>query len=95
MSNINCYVANSTGKLDPLLPKITAAFTEGASVLVNKLKADKIDVIFLYAPEWTIPEMGVGANSPGPYHLYVSLDPGFKQASDLVHADANLILGRQ
>lgn len=78
MSNINYYVANSTGKLDPLLPKINAAFDEGVSVLVNKLQADKIDVIFLYAPEWTIPEMGVGANSPGPYNLYVRLDPGFK-----------------
>jgi hypothetical protein len=78
MSNINYYVANSTGKLDPLLPKINTAFDEGVGVLVNKLKADKIDVIFLYAPEWTIPELGVGANSPGPYNLYVRLDPGFK-----------------
>lgn len=78
MVSINYYVANSTGKLDSLLPKITTAFDEGISVLVDKLKADRIDIIFLYDSKWTIPELGVGANSPGPYNLYVSLDPGFK-----------------
>lgn len=78
MAKISSYIANSTGKLDPLLPKINAAFNDGVGALVHKLKADQIDIIFLYAPEWTIPELGVGANSPGPYNLYVRLDPDFK-----------------
>lgn len=78
MNKINSYVANSTGKLDPLLLKIQAAFDEGVAILVDKLKADQIDVIFLYNPWAVIPELGVGAYSPGPYHLFVYLDPSFK-----------------
>jgi uncharacterized protein YjaZ len=82
MSTINYYIANSTGKLDPLLPQIKEAFDKATKVLVDKLEADQIDIVFLYAPEWVIPELGVGANSPGSYNIDVRLDPQLKNLKE-------------
>ena len=86
MDSIKCYIANSTGKLTALIPKIEAAFEESQKLIVDELGANQIDVIFIYAPLATIPEMGVGGNSPDPHNIYVSFDPEFKgiKQSDIV-----------
>jgi len=50
--------------------------------MIHDLGANKIDVIFIYAPKSVIPEMGIGANSPGPHNIYVAFDPEFKDIKD-------------
>ena len=76
--SINRYVANSSGQFGAeILDKIEVGFKEASVVMKNKLKADKIDVIFVNAPKNVIPEIGIGGSSPGPYNIYVSLNPKF------------------
>lgn len=79
MSTIKHYIANAHGEFDAgMLAKLEAGFQQGRLVVEDKLKADKIDVIFVNAPLSTIREQGIGGYSPGPFNLYVSLDPQYK-----------------
>lgn len=75
---INKYVANSSGEFGAeILDKIEAGFKEALVIIKDRLNADKIDIIFVNAPMNVIPEIGIGGYSPGPYNIYVSLDPRF------------------
>ena len=92
MSTIKHYVANAHGEFDPaLLDVVEAGFAKAKDYAEATIKADKIDVVFVNAPIHTIPELGLGGNSPGPYNVYVSLNPEYKDlldedvASTLVH----------
>lgn len=44
-------------------------------IVEKDLDANQIDIIFVSAADLTIPEYGIGGNSPGPNHIYVSFDP--------------------
>ncbi len=73
---INKYLANASGEFGTeILNKIEAGFKEALPVMRDKLKADKIDIIYVNAPKNVISEIGIGGYSPGPYSIYVSLDP--------------------
>jgi uncharacterized protein YjaZ len=75
---INKYIANASNEFGiEILRKIEEGFREGLKIIRNKLNADKIDIIFVNAPMNVIPEIGIGGYSPGPYNIYVSLDPKF------------------
>jgi len=75
---INKYISNASNEFGPvILRKIEAGFKEALPIIRNKLDADKIDIIFVNAPMDVIPEIGIGGYSPGPYNIYVSLDPKF------------------
>jgi len=79
---INKYIANASGEFGrEILDKIDDGFTQGQAIVRDKLGADKIDVVFVNAPMNVIPEIGIGGYSPGPYNIYVSLDPNFKTFS--------------
>ena len=79
---INKYIANASGEFgQEILDKIDSGFAQGQEIVRAKLGADKIDVVFVNAPESVIPEIGIGGYSPGPYNIYVSLDPDFKTFS--------------
>ncbi len=75
MSTIKHYIANSTGELDNLVEMINKSLNKVIPIVEKELKAEKIDVIFISAAALAIPEYGIGGNSPGPNHLYVSFDP--------------------
>lgn len=75
MSSIKHYVANSTGELDNLNEMITKSLSTVIPMVEKELGADKIDIIFISAAALAIPEYGIGGNSPGPNHVYVSFDP--------------------
>ncbi len=75
MSTIKNYIANSTGELDNLVEMIDRSLSRVIPVAQKELEADKIDIIFISAAGLAIPEYGMGGNSPGPNHLYVSFDP--------------------
>ena len=75
MSSIHYYVANSTGKLNKLQGLIASSISEVVPIVEKELHANKIDIIFVSAATLVIPEYGIGGNSPGPNHIYVSFDP--------------------
>lgn len=75
MSSIKSHVANATGELDNLLGLIEAALAEALPVVEEELKANEIDIFFLSAPGLAMPDYGIGGNSPGPNHIYISFDP--------------------
>ena len=73
---INKYISNASNEFGTeIIRKIEEGFGEGLRIVRNKLNADKIDVIFVNAPMNVIPEIGIGGYSPGPYNIYISLDP--------------------
>jgi uncharacterized protein YjaZ len=83
MSSIKHYIANAHGEFDAaMLAKIEVGYKQGKSYVEKKLKANKIDVVFVNAPLNVIPEMGIGGMSPGPFNIYVSLDPAYKNFLD-------------
>jgi len=75
MSSIKHYIANSTGELDDLIELITKSLARVIPEVEKDLKANQIDIIFISAAGLAIPEYGIGGNSPGPNHIYVSFDP--------------------
>lgn len=75
MSSIKHYIANSSGELDDLTELILKSLNKVIPIVERELKAEKIDIIFVSAAALAIPEYGIGGNSPGPNHLYVSFDP--------------------
>lgn len=75
MPNIKHYIANSTGELDPLIKIIDKSLDKIIPVAEEDLNANQIDIIFVSAPLLAIPEYGIGGNSPGPNHVYISFDP--------------------
>lgn len=75
MRSINHYLANATGELTNLKPLIDEALQVAIPIVEFDLRANQIDIIFVSAPELAIPEYGIGGNSPGPNHIYVSFDP--------------------
>lgn len=75
MSSIKYYIANSTGELDKLEPLIVNSLDKVIPIVKKELKAHQIDIIFISAAGLAIPEYGIGGNSPGPNHVYVSFDP--------------------
>lgn len=74
MSSIKHYIANSTGELDDLTEMIKESLGLVIPIVEKELGADKIDIIFISAAGLAIPEYGIGGNSPGPNHIYVSFD---------------------
>lgn len=72
---ISHYIANATGELSRLIPLIEDGISEALPLITAELSADKIDIIFVSAAALAMPEYGIGGNSPGPNHIYVSLDP--------------------
>ena len=78
MSKIVKYIANASGEFnEEILGKIDSSFRKATKIAEEKLKANKIDVIFVNAPRNIIPEIGIGGYSTGPYNIYISLDPNF------------------
>lgn len=75
MSTIFHHIANATGELDMLEGMINAAVERAKPIVEKELGADKIDIIFVSAANLAMPEFGIGGNSPGPNHVYVSFDP--------------------
>jgi uncharacterized protein YjaZ len=79
MDSIKLYIANAHGQFDQeMIDKIEDGFSAGKKVLVNYMNADKIDVVFVNAPDSVIPEQGLGGLAAGPYNIYISLDPDIK-----------------
>lgn len=76
MSSINHYIANAAGELTKPIPLIEESLKEVIPLIESELKAKEIDIIFVSAANQTIPEYGLGGNSPGPNHIYISFDPG-------------------
>ncbi|MEI6183812.1 MAG: DUF2268 domain-containing putative Zn-dependent protease [Polynucleobacter sp.] len=79
MPSINHYIANSTGELDKLSNMISKSLSTVIPIVEKELKANQIDIIFVSATMLAIPEYGIGGNSPGPNHVYVSFDPKSKK----------------
>jgi uncharacterized protein YjaZ len=75
MSSINHYIANATGELTKLIPLIDEALSVAIPIVESELSASQIDIIFVSAAAIAIPEYGIGGNSHGPNHIYVSFDP--------------------
>ena len=76
--SINKYIANASNEFGPeILNKIEQGFSEGLKIIRKKLNADKIDIVFVNAPMNVLPEIGIGGYSPGPYNIYINLDPKF------------------
>jgi len=75
MSSIKHYIANSTGELDKLVDMISKSTSLVIPIVEKELDAKQIDIIFVSAAALAIPEYGIGGNSPGPNHVYVSFDP--------------------
>lgn len=75
MSSIKHHIANSTGELDSLIYLITKSLDNVIPIVEKDMNANQIDIIFISAAGLAIPEYGIGGNSPGPNHIYVSFDP--------------------
>lgn len=75
MPNINYHIANSTGELDHLLDLISKSLSKVLPIVEIDLNANRIDIIFISAAKLTIPEYGIGGNSPGPHHIYIAFNP--------------------
>jgi uncharacterized protein YjaZ len=75
MSSINHYIANAAHELTRLIPLIEESLKIVVPVIESELKAKEIDIIFVSAANQAIPEYGLGGNSPGPNHIYISFDP--------------------
>lgn len=75
MASIHNHIANATGELNGLFDMIHDSLNTVKPIVEKELHADGIDIIFVSAPALVIPEYGIGGNSPGPNHIYVSFDP--------------------
>ncbi len=76
MKSIKHYIANAHGQFDDeMLEKIKSGFKDGSKLITDYLGANNIDVVFVNDPFSIIPEQGIGGYAPGPYNIYVSLDP--------------------
>lgn len=75
MSSINHYIANAANELTKFIPLIDESLKTVVPVIESELKAREIDIIFVSAANQTILEYGLGGNSPGPNHIYISFDP--------------------
>lgn len=75
MPSINHYIANAANELTRFIPLIEESLKTVVPVIESELNAKEIDIIFISAANQTIPEYGLGGNSPGPNHIYISFDP--------------------
>jgi uncharacterized protein YjaZ len=75
MPKIDSHVANATGELDSFLSLIESAVSKVLPIVEKELNAIEIDIFFLSASMLAIPEYGIGGNSPGPNHTYITFDP--------------------
>lgn len=82
MSNIIPHIANATGELDSLEALITSALNRARPIVVHELQAQQIDIFFISASLLAMPEYGIGGNSPGPNHIYISFDPVSKKITE-------------
>lgn len=75
MPKIYSHIANATGEMSELTPLINSAMGKVVPIVEKELSADEIDIFFLSASATVIPEYGIGGNSPGPSHIYITFDP--------------------
>jgi len=80
------HVADASGRLDELQARITEAFATATDAARTLLAAQGIDVVFVDAPDETIPEWGVGGTTLGPHAIVVALDPGFDVEATTIEA---------
>jgi hypothetical protein len=86
MQGISITIANAAGTLDMHIDLIRGAFDSATARARELLKADGIDVVFVDAPDETIPEWGVGGYTWGPRTILVALNPKFDLATDKIEA---------
>lgn len=76
MSSIKFYIANATGDFSKsYIDKIESVYIESEKIIIDRLNANKIDIIFVNSPYGVISEIGIGGIAPGPHNIYISLDP--------------------
>ncbi|HVB51545.1 MAG TPA: DUF2268 domain-containing putative Zn-dependent protease [Acidimicrobiales bacterium] len=75
MRPITINIANVSGRLDAHLDVVVAAFESATSLARGLINAEGIDVLFVDAPDETIPEWGVGGYTYGPHVILVALEP--------------------
>ena len=80
--NIYYHIANSTGDLDHLTDRFISAFNKAVKITKKELKANQIDIFFINAPSHVIKELGISGSSPGPHHMYVTVDSKFKDITE-------------
>jgi uncharacterized protein YjaZ len=79
--NIFSHILNSTGELDHLIEKFNSAFHKAKKIIIEQLNADQIDIMLITSNR-TIKDQGISGYAPGPHHLYVRVDPKFKDITE-------------
>lgn len=71
------HVLTATGRLARLHDRLTRVVQATASTCAARLALDPstVDVVVRDAPQFSIPEIGVGGFNPDPYTIFVSVDP--------------------
>ena len=75
--DMNYFIANASGTLNDKQELIKLAFNKVVKAATKSLSADKIDIIFIDAPENTIEELGIGGYTATKNLIYISLNPKF------------------
>lgn len=83
---INLLIANVTGSLDQLMPRIKAAHDRAVETTNQLLKLDDVDIIIVDDPSSCIPEVGTGGFTPNRHLVYCHMDPSVDVAEDEIYA---------
>ncbi len=83
---INLLIANVTGSLDRLIPRIQAAHGRAVETANQLLKLDDVDIVIVDDPSSCIPEIGTGGFTPNRHLVYCHIDPSVNVSEDEIYA---------
>jgi uncharacterized protein YjaZ len=86
MRPIQKYIGTASGRLEPKIAVIDAAFLSATNYARETIGAEGVDVVFVDAPHDALPEWGVGGATFNPFFILVSLDPGFTLQTQKIEA---------
>jgi hypothetical protein len=86
MRPITIHVSNASNELDGHLDMIDDADQRATSSARQLLNAETIDVLFVDAPDETLPEWGAGGYTYGPHVILIALDPTILLTRETIEA---------
>jgi len=82
--SINLHILNASGRLNDTSDQIEKEFHCAVDKISKTIPLSDTDIVIYDNPHGIIPELGIGGYTPSPHLVFIYIDPGFPNLSNML-----------
>ena len=82
--SINLHILNASGRLNDTSDQIEKEFHCAVDKISKTIPLSDTDIVIYDNPHGVIPELGIGGYTPSPHLVFIYIDPGFPNLSNML-----------